>query len=465
MIRSASARLRQLIEGHMAVAILVFVVTFCAVYGVKLSTPGGLEGDGHEYIRSAYFLARHGVYADNSDRDDVTPAYKRPPGYSFFLAGLYKIIPPIAHDDFDWLFPPRGTSPQAGPSLIYVQYVQGLLLLATAMMMAWLTWDTLKRPMPAYLMLWFIGFHPFLGRYAGRFYREEFGAFLIAAFALTLYLAMKRRRMFMYLLAGGILGILTLTLAQWKYIGAAGIAVAAVCTVLQRQGIMKGLLGLAALAVVWVAVFYPWELRNQRLFGHKFLSTGGGAVLEVRSQYNLMPVSSYFSAFAYWSRSPLLKKGLLKLVDKRHYMPLMRDEAEGYYNIAKRKQQKLTREMGPLKADLLLKKQALDRIKAHPVRHLLTTLPVGFRLMMNPMFSILYIPVYLLFGLAVYLGVKKRNWLLVAVLASPLMLFCFNALTTHGLARYNGPGAPLLIFGAMTGWSLWRREKNPHGQI
>lgn len=141
----------------------------------------------------------------------------------------------------------------------------------------------------------------------------------------------------------------------------------------------------------------------------------------------------------------------------------MRDEEEGYYHIAKSKRMELVAEKGFLGADLILKKESIERIKAHPVRHLLMTIPVGFRLMMNPMFSVFYIGVYALFCLAVWKAVRRGDWILTALFASPFMLFAFNALATHGLPRYNGHAAPLLIFGAVTGWCFIKDTGNSGG--
>lgn len=309
MIKNFFASIGRHVERHTVIAVLVFVLAFSTVCMVKIKYEGSLGGDAKEYVRTAYYLANQGVYSSSPDRDNPEPAYRRPPGYPLFLAGMIKLFPQLRHNDFNWMFPPKGQKPKPDPVLIPIKYVQALMLLVTALITAWMVWDFTRRLIPSYLTLWFIGFHPFLERYVDRLYREVLSGFLIAVFSLFLYLALKRRKLVYYLLSGLALGALTLTLAQWKYVGAAGIACVAICTVLERKQVVKGLLGVVLMSVAWVAVFYPWELRNERLFGHKFLSAGGGAVLEVRSLYNLMPLSSYLSTFAYWSRSPVLKTG------------------------------------------------------------------------------------------------------------------------------------------------------------
>lgn len=444
------------LNRYLVVAVLFFVFSFSTVCAFKFEHKGSLGGDAKPYVLSAYHLAKNNTFSFSKERDNPTPGCRRAPGYPIFLAGLMSVFPQFLDDDFNWLFPPQGTPVSTAPSLLVIKYTQAGLLLATAFMIAWMVWDYTQKRIPAYVTLWLIGFHPFLERYVHRLYREVFASFLIAAFALLIYLALTRKRIIYYVLGGLVLGFLTLTMSQWVYVGAAGIIALAFCVIMQRANVVRALTGVALLTIAWLAVFYPWELRNEQLFGHKIIGAGGGVVLEIRSQYNMIPLSTYASSFAYWSRSPLLKKGLLTFVDQKNYVQLIRYEEEGAYYKAKVKFSELAAEFGVAEADRLLKEEAIQRIKEHPVRHLLLCIPITFRLMMNPMFSILWIGVYALFGFAVYFALRKRAWSLLAVLAFPSALFCFNTLVSHGLTRYNGQAAPLLIFGAVVGVHAYR---------
>lgn len=309
------------IDRHIVIAICIFVIIFSAVCLSKFEYKGSLGGDAKGYVTSAYFLAKHGVFSRSSDPAKPEPDCRRAVGYPFFLAGLMSFFPQMRNNDFVWLFPEKGQKAKAAPCLLPIKYVQAGLLLATAFITAWLVLQLTHRRLAAYFTLWFIGFHPFLERYVHRLYREVFASFLIASFALALYFALTRKRLIYYIIAGGLLGALTLTISQWLYVGAAGVVVLAFCIIMQRTDIRKNLVGLLLMTMVWVAIFYPWELRNERFFGRKILSAGGGVVLEIRSQYNMVPASDYFSAFAYWSRCPLLKSGLLSLVDKKKLHP------------------------------------------------------------------------------------------------------------------------------------------------
>lgn len=145
------------------------------------------------------------------------------------------------------------------------------------------------------------------------------------------------------------------------------------------------------------------------------------------------------------------------------YVALLRDAPEGVYRTSKKRRAEIIRESGvsgeyaAVEWDRLAIEDALGIIKAHPVRHLLTSLPIAFRSMMNPMFSILYIYVYYLFIMGVWRSIVNREWVLATLFASPLALFGFNVLVTHGLPRYSEQAAPLLMLGAVVGYCLKSR--------
>lgn len=454
MLKSFFSSLIRKIERNITIAVFVFILFFAVVCFFKMDYRGSLDGDAGEYVAIAYNLAKNNVYSSSFDGDHSSFNYHRPPGYPLFLAGLIKVIPQLKESS-NWRAAGSGGKLTSDHSLVYFKYVQALLLLMTAFMTAWMVWDYLGRKIPAYFTLWFIGFHPFLERYIYRLYREEFAAFVFMLFSLTLYFAFKKSRLLLFLISGLSLGLLTMVLPQWKYVGLFFIAVSFLYSVINRINVKRTILGLLILSIAWISIFYPWELRNEHITGKKFLSSGGGVVLELRSRYNMMPWTSYFASFAYWSRSPILKKSLIKFVDKKYYTPLVRDDKNGLYHLSRVEYNQLYKQKGPLKADSILKRRAIHNILAHPIRHLLMSIPIGFRLMMNPMLSILYIPVYFLFVYAVFFSFRNKNSFLFMVLFPTFAMFIFNSLATHGLTRYNGAYAPILIFGAVIGFNKW----------
>ncbi|MGL1862006.1 MAG: hypothetical protein OCC46_05720 [Pseudodesulfovibrio sp.] len=447
-----------LIVENPAKSVAFFVLFFCIFYAFKLDHGGLGGGDDIHYMRGAYYLANHGTYSTSPDPSDITLHARRAPGYPMFLAACMKIIPALNNNDFAWLFPTQRKRVEEPKILVYFKYIQAILLLATALMTAYLILDITGRKLPAYFTLWAIAFHPFLGRYVNRFYAEMLGAFLITAFSTALYIGIKKNKLPYFIVSGLFLGFLTLTYAQWKYVGSVGIASVFLFALLERKHLAKRILCITCMILAWVCVFYPWQMRNQEHFGKPFISSGGGTVLEVRSQYNLVSQSAYWASFLYWSRAPILKKTLETFVDKDQYIELMRDEPTGVYQGTQTKKHAMIKKYGVIETNSILQREALARMMEHPVKHLLMSIPVAFRLMMNATGSVLYIGVYYLFFFALYKSLRTKNWIICVLLASPIALFCMNTLLSHGLTRYNEQATPLLVLGAIIGWHMKRQK-------
>ena len=448
------------VEAYPWRCVLVFALIFSCYFAVKLDHRGVGGGDEIGYLRSAYHLVHNGVYSDSKTRTDAEPGYRRAPGYPFFLSLGVRLVPGLFNDDFACVFEYQKGVPKTPPVLVTLKYMQAGLLFLTALLTAWLVLEFTGRRVPAYVTLWLIGFHPFLERYANRLYAETLGAFLITLLSVLLYLGLKRKSIPLLALTGLVLGCLTLTFSQWKLVGMVTVPSAILYALLTRERLVRLLAGIACMAVLWVSMFSWWEGRNEQLTGRRFLSIGGGVVLQIRSLYDVMPWSAYLSSFAYWSRSPLLKEPLERFVDRKYWQALDRDDPEGVYKTAQHQREELARELGlqgeeaMLVVNFRVMDEALRRMAEHPVRHLLVSIPIAFRSMMNPLFSVLYIGVYYLFLLAVFRALRDRNWSLAVLLASPLALFGCNWLATHGLPRYSEQAAPLLVFGAIMGYSL-----------
>lgn len=465
-VRSRFAPAGRYIEAHPLRCVLLFAVVFVLFYGLTLDHRGVGGGDELGYLRGAYHLVHSNVMSDSDHREDPVPTARRAPGYPFFLSLGIRIVPGLADHDFPSVFEFQPGVPQTPQALAWLKYMQAALLLATALGVGWLVLELTGRHIPAYFALWLVGFHPFLMRYANRLYAETLGAFLMTMLTLALCLGLRRKRPEFLAVAGLLLGCLTLTFSQWKLVGMVTVPSVFLYIVLTRERLVRLLAGATLMAVVWVSMFSYWEGRNERLTGHRLLSAGGGTVLQLRSLYDTMPWSAWFASFAYWSRSPLLKEPLVRFVDREYWKALDREDPEGVYRTARKQRvemgQELLRELGQdagdrdenLRVELSFRvmERSLAVIKAHPVRHLLTSIPIAFRSMMDPLFSVLYIAVYYLFLLAVFKALRNREWLAAVLLGSPLALFGFNWLATHGLPRYSEQAAPLLVFGAILGY-------------
>lgn len=298
----------QAVENKPAVFLLVFVTVFVPFYGIKLDHRGVGGGDEVDFLRGAYHLVHNNTFSETPNRDIPVPGVRRAPGYAFFLSLGIRITPSLRDHDFECVFDFKKGVAQEPKALVYLKYMQAFLLLLTALMIGWIVLDSTGRLVPAYFALWLVGFHPFLERYVNRLYAEILGAFLMTLLTVLLYLGLKRKNILSLVIGGFVLGCMTLTFSQWKLVAFVTIPSVALCVLLMREKVGRMLLGVALMAVMWFAVFHPWELRNKELTGRQFLSSGGGAVLHTRALYDLMPWGAYWSSFAYWSRSPCSRK-------------------------------------------------------------------------------------------------------------------------------------------------------------
>lgn len=436
----------------------VFLPLFVVVNAVKLDS-GGIDGDAKAYVLGAYHLLQHGTYSHDPSPQKATPSAVRPPAYSWFLAQVMRVTPGLDDDGFAWVFPEKGRI-RAPRSFVAVKYAQAFLLLCTACMVAWLAREFTGSDRAGMVGLWCTAFHPFLTSYANRVYVEVFGAFLITLMTALLYMALTRKRIVFYALAGAVFGCIVLSFAQWKYVLPFMLVPLLVFAVGDRGRVRRAIAGVLVFGVAAFAVFHPWELRNERLLGHAVISGGGGAVLNVRAHYNLIGSDAYASTFLYWSRSPVLKWALKRFVDKKHYEALMRDDPAGVY----RQQKEYRVRMAPgyerfIDFSRALRAEAVGLILQHPVRHVLMCIPVAYRGMMNATFSVFYIGVYALFGYALWRNVRRGQWLVPSLLAGPFFVYCFNAFLTHGLPRYNEQTTPVLVLGAIIGFCAWRAKR------
>ncbi|GEM_PF-2767089 len=436
----------------------VFLPLFVVVNAVKLDS-GSVDGDAVAYVRCAYHILKHGTYSIDNSRKIANPTAVRPPAYSWFLAQVMRVIPGLDEDGYAWVFPSQGKI-HAPKNFVVVKYVQALLLLCTAFMIAWLARELTGSKRAGMVGLWCTAFHPFLSSYVNRVYVEVFGAFLITLMTAFLFLALKRRRAVFFILAGALFGAIVLSYAQWKYIWPFTLFTLLVFALRNKGHLYKNLVCVFLFALAAFAVFHPWELRNEKLLGNAVISAGGGSVLSVRAHYNLMGPEAYASSFLYWSRSPVLKWALKRFVDKKHYEVLMRDDPAGVYH-----KQKAYRKLMSRKYDRFidfsraLRAEAVQLILQHPVRHILMCIPVAYRGMMNGTFSVFYIAVYALFGYGLWKAIRHSQWVVCSLLASPFFVYCFNMSVTHGLTRYNEQVTPLLVLGAIVGYCTWRRRK------
>lgn len=434
----------------------------------RLDTVTGrrVEGDSAQMLAMAYNLLHAGVLSTDTPRDGETPepsAY-RPPGYPVFLAAVMAWTPALR--EARWGELARAHYRRLRP----VFRIQHLLVLLVAYVVCFLVWRETHSPWLALLPLPLIVYTPvpFLTDnalaeyYAMQLLAETLATALLALGTLFLVLAVERRGAVWFAACGAALACLALTRASFVYLGvplAAAFAGAAWRRPAERR---RWLVGAALFAGLFHALVGAWMLRNHENFGRWFVAERGGAVLNIRAEYDEMTGVEYAASFLYFSSQPALRRALERGFPEAAYRRLDRSNPESFYRRGRARRDVLQAVHGDsVRADALLADEAIRRIAARPVDHLLVTLPLGFRgicvnrhLALNLFWS--------LSGLAALgFAVRRRDAGLLALLAPALYSLGFNALFTHNIPRYTAPSLPLVWAGVVVFYArLLRRTKS-----
>lgn len=434
---------------HILIITLVFIPLFTLYYWTSTDS-GGVKGDSYVYNLMAYHLHKHQAFSKSMDPDNPYPLTSdRSPGYPLFLAATFKLIPELGDGSFGWLFK-RPVEPP--PAYVHVKHVQAFLLLLTALMAAYLVWKLTGKAYLAYAALIILAVHPFLYRHVNRTYVELFGVFLITCFSLSLYFTAKGKRVLAFLFTGLILGALTLTLPQWNYIFYLCLLMFAALAWLEPQGRKKCLIGGLAFVLGFYSLVGPWKIRNQRQFDRSFVAQHGGEILLYRSWLNMMSAKEYFSSFLYWSRFKPLKELVTENLPREYYDGLDPDSDTGISGeVKKRKMEVFAQHENKALADKVLMRESVKRIFSHPVRHLLVTIPIAYRGMVDGNLGVLNIIVYVFYFIGLIHCLRTRNYPALSILLPGLALIGFNSLLTHGNSRYNSALITIVWMGAMIG--------------
>lgn len=441
---------------HIRILIYLFLPAFFAFY-IPAMDAKGTEGDAAYYLAGAYNLVHHGTFSGERGGSDPKPDAYRTPAYSWFLSLGMRILPPVKGADTSW-FTDR-TQKLLPNEYVWLKYMQLPLLLAVAIMTGWLVLDVTGRKGYAHTAVWIMAFHPFLQRYVKRFYTELFGSFLISLFSFVFYFALKKRSLLLFLASGVLLGSVTLTFPQWKYVMPCCFLAVFIYGLLEKEGRKKILGGALLLLIGYQCLVYPWQIRNEEMLGRNYISGRGGSILLLRAYYDKMPWDAYASSFLYWTYG-LPKYVLKKFVDREHYYYLDSNDPNGAIGKTRVEKSQIQKQLGVRSHELdsHLMKISIRRILDNPVRHLLVSIPLGYRSLQDPTFSVFNLVVYAFFLYSVVHYMRSRKWMMLCLFVPVLVIVGFNALVTHGLPRYTWPLTPLVWVGALAGVSLWREK-------
>lgn len=444
-------------KKHLFFLVFIFVPLFFSVYLVKIHPTHKPTGDAQYYLTAAYNLYQYNIFSGQRGEGIPTPEAYRPPAYPWFLAQLMHAIPVFEDVDTSW-FQKQGN--ELAHEFVYLKYVQILLLLVIALLVAFTVWDMTGKLCYAQWALWILAFHPVLHRYVQRFYSELFGIFLITCFSALFYRAMKKRSAILLGLSGVMLGATTLTFPQWSYVMPFVVGALILFGILERKSRYRLLTGALLLLIAFQCVIQPWKIRNEEVLGRNYISGRGGAILLLRSYYDQMSLETYLGSFLYWTYG-LPKYLLKKYADPQCYSYLVHEHAGSAIDLTRMEKIELLEKYGDDRPDFdkLLMKISINRIFEHPIKHILVSIPIGYRSLQDPTFSVFNLVVFFFFFYAFGKALFRKKYEICCLLVPAIALVCFNALVTHGLPRYTWQVIPIVWIGAFAGFSMWREKR------
>jgi hypothetical protein len=440
---------------------LCIIAGALTVLAIWLLAPRGelIDKDAEQNLAMAYNLRHHGSFSLDTDRapDALRPSRYREPLPAVALAAYMAVFDGIlkGHGFRDLL---EGDNARL---LQYSNIAWGLLLVVVM----WRTARILRIPEWLAVLAIALAHIPLIDHY-GTLYTEVCGAALIALASYLALLALTRLQVSYFFYAGLSFGALALTKASFLYVAIALLAIYLLCglSFVRASARARFVLGSTFAAAIGTAlVVAPWMLRNQVQFGSPEIADRGGLVLVTRAVKNGMTAEEYMGTFyAYaprilqWPMGKLtgfqqkdlqaggrlqrLKRGANPGDEQAAAEGRVNDAISYYWRAKALRAPRLAafeaaghpNALGA--ADAELKKQAIARIEADPLRHLKMTLPFMWRgaPFMFPFF--LFVLVY---------AWRKDDAPVAAYVLPTLGLIAFYALLSHFIPRYAEPNAPI----------------------
>jgi hypothetical protein len=308
-------------------------------------------------------------------------------------------------------------------------------------------------------------------------YTESPAEALLALASFLSMMAIKTRQPLYFWLAGLGFGALILTKAAFLYIS---LALAACLgfwlTYRWRHGGQRTAIGLVLFIFGIIIVVGPWIGRNYYILGIARVSERGGIVLMYRALKDQMSWTEYLGSFYAWApegsirsaigktlgfnAADLSKGGRLQRLNRDGFAEDRAAEETGlpeaaisYYRRARAEREKLEQKLSGAAADAELQKRAMELILAHPIKHLLMTVPFLWR--GAPFIA----PLLAFFAIT---AIRWRRYDLIAYMLPAIAMVAFFAAATHNIPRYNEPAQPVaavLVIAMAQAVIIWARQR------
>ena len=341
------------------------------------------------------------------------------------------------------------------------------ILVIISFITAYIVFIVTRKVLFSFISLIMIMFSTTLTSSVNELLAELFTALLVLCAAILLHNVLNRNKIVYFVLLGAVLGCLVLTRAIFFYfvfiIFLLFIYLFYKRNFTNRKYFIKGLL---SFLLVYTLIIGSWMIRNFIYFKDTTISLRGGVVMSIRANYNMMNKKEFWGSFLYWMPESTIRNKLFNRFYSNNgdLVRLNRGNPSSYYRSPDEEWAKLLREYselknGPQMAERELRKRAMKKILAHPLRHIATTFPFAWRghfvergyqlnvpfsikIQSNFVVNILYFTS--LFFIA-FIGWKKKNWPLFAFCLPALYLFAAHSFLTHSESRFNIPLIPIIV--------------------
>jgi 4-amino-4-deoxy-L-arabinose transferase-like glycosyltransferase len=255
------------LEPHRRVLLVavVAVAVLLRVGFVAAQSSHAPHGDAADYDRHAVSLVLHGEYPASGIAPSGGPTAFRPPAYTYLLAGVYGITDTV-------------TSTDRFVVARILSAVLGAAAVGLVGVIAWLLWDWLA----ALATMAIAAVYPPLVTVGDAMLSEAlFTPLVLAAVAAALAARRSPRRVPWAVLAGGLVGLLSLTRTN----GIVVFPVIAAGIWARPRLSRRSLTALAAFTAATLAVMAPWAVRNTLAF-HQLVPISTQAGFTLAGTYN-----------------------------------------------------------------------------------------------------------------------------------------------------------------------------------
>ncbi|MDH3254345.1 MAG: hypothetical protein OEM62_05075 [Acidobacteriota bacterium] len=448
--RGLSGDIRWLGWAAWAVFLMLFVWQ-----GREVLTARSLRADEPQFVNCAVNLLERGVFSGDTPRDgEIHPTAYREPAYPFFLA--------LAMHLFHW---GAVTTPSGYLLLKIAQYALVLVAALAGGEVGRMLGGT---SFQVWLIRVGIAFSPALVSRADHFDSGNVAAALLPLIALASLRLLKLKSLRLAVLVGGLAATLALTRAAFLYL-IPGLSLVLWLGLGFRAPEARRKSAVAALAFLGVALVPAavWMSRNYLHFGHFVMSDRGGVVLTVRAEFDRdLDRDEFLAAVLSWTPSGPAQTAAARYFPEARVARMSWTSSDNYFVRAIQRWEFLRSEgQPPLEVDRSLKREAITRFLRTPGRHLLASIPVGWRglfieqdpeplrwLNLAVAVNLLFAAALALLTLRALLRWDPRHFVVVTLALFPLL---FHTLLTENLPRFNEPVLPLLWVALVMAPQAW----------